>query len=64
MRTATWYFDFISPFAYICLHRLKELPADLRIEFRPVLFAAMLVTVSNFIVDLAYTWLDPRVRRG
>jgi len=42
MRTATWYFDFISPFAYICLHRLKELPADLSIEFRPVLFAAML----------------------
>jgi 2-hydroxychromene-2-carboxylate isomerase len=42
MRTATWYFDFISPFAYIGLHRLKELPADLAIEFRPVLFAAML----------------------
>ncbi len=42
MRTATWYFDFISPFAYIGLHRLKELPADLTIEYRPVLFAAML----------------------
>lgn len=42
MRTAIWYFDFISPFAYICLHRLKELPSDLSIEFRPVLFAAML----------------------
>ena len=42
MRTATWYFDFISPFAYICLHRLKELPADLAIEFRPVLFAGIL----------------------
>jgi 2-hydroxychromene-2-carboxylate isomerase len=42
MRSATWYFDFISPFAYIGLHRLKELPADLAIEFRPVLFAAML----------------------
>jgi 2-hydroxychromene-2-carboxylate isomerase len=42
MRAAIWYFDFISPFAYICLHRLKELPADLSIEFRPVLFAAML----------------------
>ena len=27
MRTAIWYFDFVSPFAYICLHRLKELPA-------------------------------------
>jgi 2-hydroxychromene-2-carboxylate isomerase len=42
MRNAVWYFDFISPFAYIGLHRLKELPADLAIEFRPVLFAAML----------------------
>jgi 2-hydroxychromene-2-carboxylate isomerase len=42
MRTAIWYFDFVSPFAYICLHRLKELPADLRVEFRPVLFAGIL----------------------
>ena len=42
MKRATWYFDFISPFAYIGLHRLKELPADLSIEFRPVLFAALL----------------------
>jgi 2-hydroxychromene-2-carboxylate isomerase len=42
MRNAIWYFDFISPFAYIGLHRLEELPADLAIEFRPVLFAAML----------------------
>ena len=42
MRKATWYFDFISPFAYICLHRLKELPPDLTIEYRPVLFAGLL----------------------
>ena len=42
MRRAIWYFDFISPFAYICLHRLKELPADLQIEYRPVLFAGIL----------------------
>jgi len=42
MRRALWYFDFISPFAYICLHRLKELPADLEIEYRPVLFAGLL----------------------
>src|SRR5688572_25325683 len=42
MRSALWYFDFVSPFAYICLHRLKELPADLRIEYRPVLFAGLL----------------------
>jgi 2-hydroxychromene-2-carboxylate isomerase len=42
MRTATWYFDFVSPFAYIGLHRLKELPADLAIEYKPVLFAGLL----------------------
>jgi 2-hydroxychromene-2-carboxylate isomerase len=42
MHTAIWYFDFVSPFAYICLHRLQELPADLSIEYRPVLFAGLL----------------------
>ena len=42
MRKAIWYFDFVSPFAYICLHRLKELPPDLSIEYRPVLFAGIL----------------------
>jgi 2-hydroxychromene-2-carboxylate isomerase len=42
MRKAIWYFDFVSPFAYICLHRLKELPPDLQIECRPVLFAGLL----------------------
>jgi 2-hydroxychromene-2-carboxylate isomerase len=42
MRTAIWYFDFVSPFAFICLHRLKELPSELSIEYRPVLFAGLL----------------------
>jgi 2-hydroxychromene-2-carboxylate isomerase len=42
MRTAIWYFDFVSPFAYICLHRLKELPSDVQVEYRPVLFAGLL----------------------
>jgi len=42
MRTAIWYFDFVSPFACICLHRLKELPPSLQIEYRPVLFAGLL----------------------
>jgi ABC-type dipeptide/oligopeptide/nickel transport system permease component len=27
-----------------------------------VLFAALLVPMSTFVVDLAYTWLDPRVK--
>lgn len=42
MRAATWYFDFVSPFAYLCFGRLRELPADLAIELRPVLFAGLL----------------------
>lgn len=42
MRQVTWYFDFVSPFAYIGLHRLRELPAGLAIEYRPVLFAGLL----------------------
>jgi len=42
MRNVIWYFDFVSTFAYICLYRLKELPASLSIEYRPVLFAGLL----------------------
>lgn len=42
MRSALWYFDFVSPFAYLCLQRLKELPPEVRIEYRPVLFAGLL----------------------
>src|SRR5919201_3063374 len=35
-----WYFDFVSPYSYICLHRLGDLaPA---IAYRPVLFAGLL----------------------
>ena len=42
MRTATWYFDVVSPFAYLHLARFRELPRDLAIEYRPVLFAGLL----------------------
>ena len=42
MARALWYFDFVSPFAWIALHRLKELPAGVSIEYRPVLFAGIL----------------------
>jgi len=35
-----WYFDFVSPYSYICLHRLREVPAP--IIYRPVLFAGLL----------------------
>lgn len=42
MRTVDWYFDFVSPFAYLQTARFKDLPADLDVVFRPVLFAGLL----------------------
>jgi 2-hydroxychromene-2-carboxylate isomerase len=42
MRTATWYFDSISPYAYLHLMRFGELPKDLSIVYKPVLFAGLL----------------------
>lgn len=40
MRRIAWYFDFVSPYAYLCLQRLPEVAAE--IEYRPVLFAGLL----------------------
>jgi 2-hydroxychromene-2-carboxylate isomerase len=35
-----WYFDFVSPYSYLALHRLGEIPASIRCK--PVLFAGLL----------------------
>lgn len=35
-----WYFDFVSPFSYIALHRLEELSQP--VHYKPVLFAGLL----------------------
>jgi 2-hydroxychromene-2-carboxylate isomerase len=37
-----WVFDVISPFAYLGLKQLSELPKDVQVEFVPVLFAGLL----------------------
>jgi 2-hydroxychromene-2-carboxylate isomerase len=39
---AQWYFDIISPFAYLQINRFQELPAGLEIVPRPVLLGAIL----------------------
>jgi 2-hydroxychromene-2-carboxylate isomerase len=39
---ADWYFDFVSPFAYLQSERLATLPPRLSIRYRPVLFAGLL----------------------
>jgi 2-hydroxychromene-2-carboxylate isomerase len=40
--SADWYFDFVSPFAYLASERLDALAPALRVRYRPVLFAALL----------------------
>jgi 2-hydroxychromene-2-carboxylate isomerase len=42
MTTAEWYFDFISPFAYLQFASLAQLPPALDIAFKPVVFAGIL----------------------
>ena len=42
MRTADWYFDFISPFAYLQSEQLHKLAHKVQIRYRPVLFAGLL----------------------
>ncbi len=40
MRNVDWYFDFVSPFSYLCFHRLAEFEQP--VVFKPVLFAGLL----------------------
>ncbi|TNJ35731.1 2-hydroxychromene-2-carboxylate isomerase [Arenimonas terrae] len=42
MATIHWYFDFISPFAYLQWPRVRELATRHPVELRPVLFAGVL----------------------
>lgn len=42
MRQADWFFDVISPYAYLQYHQLHRLPDDVEVRFRPVLFAGLL----------------------
>jgi 2-hydroxychromene-2-carboxylate isomerase len=42
MRSVDWYFDFISPYSYLCLYRFAELPREVTLRMRPVLFAGLL----------------------
>lgn len=42
MRRADWFFDFISPYAYLQFHQFHRLPADVEVRLRPTLFAGLL----------------------
>jgi len=42
MKTVDWYFDYISPYAYLQSTRLPELAKAVSLNLKPVLFAALL----------------------
>lgn len=42
MKRVDFWFDYISPFAYLAQQRLGELPLEVELNFRPVLFAGLL----------------------
>lgn len=42
MVRATWYFDFVSPFAYLQWQRIRVLSQQVTFALRPVLFAGLL----------------------
>jgi 2-hydroxychromene-2-carboxylate isomerase len=41
-RTAEWFFDFVSPFAYLQLEQFETLPASLTVEPKPIVLGALL----------------------
>ena len=47
MASADWYFDFISPFAYLQSEQLALLGPKTRIRYRPVLFAGLLAANAH-----------------
>lgn len=46
-RHADWYFDVISPYAYLQFATFDRLPDDLRVQIKPVLFAGLLGAWDN-----------------
>jgi 2-hydroxychromene-2-carboxylate isomerase len=42
VRALTFHFDFVSPYSYLAFKRLPELPQDVAVELKPVLFAGLL----------------------
>jgi len=45
MKTAVFYFDFVSPFSYLAQQRVAEVAAE--VVYRPVLFAGLLAHWGN-----------------
>lgn len=47
MQTLNWYFDFISPYAYLQFKELHRLPENVEVEYTPILFVGLLKHWEN-----------------
>ena len=47
MKSAEWFFDFISPFSYLQFESFGELPQRLAITLRPLVFAGLLTHLQH-----------------
>jgi 2-hydroxychromene-2-carboxylate isomerase len=47
MTIADWYFDFVSPFAYLQSEQLASLAPKLTVRYKPVLFAGLLGAIGQ-----------------
>ncbi len=46
MKKVDFYFDFLSPFAYLANEKLNLLPADVEVIFKPVLLAGLMESIQ------------------
>ncbi len=42
MKTVEWFFDFVSPYSYFQCEKLPDLPSQVQLIYKPVLFAGLL----------------------
>ena len=47
MTEIKWYFDFISPFAYLQMAQFSDLPSEIKIKPVPIVFGGLLVNNIN-----------------
>ena len=52
-KEVEFYFDFISPYAYLAYKKIQSLPKDIKIKYKPVLLGALHnlegITAPSFI---------------
>ena len=67
MPTILFYFDFVSPYAYLAFHRLPHVLRDLawQVQYRPVLLGGLLQALNSTSpasIPAKHAWIERHVR--